>query len=416
MKYLVGEVPHYGLTKKYGSPAFKIGDTLNAILTLQPNGWTKQHEARSYSYYIPSYRNFEKQPLVLIPIPHQKDLEQIAFDITNNKRNSGLTTYDNSGHNHQWLYVNNSNLVYIKTCGTGSSEYVFCFEWDQQNNFSFLLENPYPDFIIDLPADCNIAKKREHFWDLDIDIHQAAQQGLTLLHKAASSLSRAGVQELLKSGVDPNVKDSNGQTPLILAAKAINSKVERSNRECYFYDSEKITQENAADVFRHLLKFGANVNIQDNFGRTVLHYLALQSNIIFVNVLLKKSKKLVTIADNQGKLPLDLALNTGHHKVVEQLRGTSLVGTIVEHRLLRSTIWGTVVKESRDYVWIEELDKMTVSGNIQNGKAVPIEPNPKNSSRKTIIRLKKMDDGTFTQESRYKWSIWDGTPRSYWTD
>lgn len=48
-------------------------------------------------------------------------------------------------------------------------------------------------------------------------INDQDDQGLTLLHHAVKSGSLEGVRELLRAGADPQVRASDGNTPLMLA-------------------------------------------------------------------------------------------------------------------------------------------------------------------------------------------------------
>jgi len=87
---------------------------------------------------------------------------------------------------------------------------------------------------------------------------------------------------VLDCGVDPNVKDKVGETPLHYAA-------ERGH----------------LDVVKLLLEHGADPNVQDNDGWTPLHYAAKKCHVDVARVLLDHGADL-TIRDNKGRIPLDI--------------------------------------------------------------------------------------------------------------
>jgi ankyrin repeat protein len=130
---------------------------------------------------------------------------------------------------------------------------------------------------------------------------------------AAGSGDLAEVKRLvIGCGVDPNIQDKDGETPLHLAA----------------WDGH-------LDVVELLLEHGANPNIQENkygktplhyavsrrlenkFGRTLLHFTVSRRHVDVARVLLDHGAD-PTISDNKGRTPLDYGSDC--EEIIEELR------------------------------------------------------------------------------------------------
>ncbi|RLN11534.1 hypothetical protein C2845_PM09G07960 [Panicum miliaceum] len=103
------------------------------------------------------------------------------------------------------------------------------------------------------------------------------------------------MDKLLDSGVDINLLDKDGFTPL---HKAIIGKKEA--------------------VISHLLRKGANPHVRDRDGATPLHY-AVQAGALQTVKLLIKYKVDVNVADNDGWTPLHLAIQSRNRDIVKVL-------------------------------------------------------------------------------------------------
>ena len=126
-----------------------------------------------------------------------------------------------------------------------------------------------------------------------------AQYGYSPLMFAASGENSGLVKILLKFGSDPNTKDEDGWTPLIIATR----------------------QSNNPEIIETLLANGANVNAKKKDGRTAL-MLAVAArytdNPEIVEILLKNNAD-VNVKDEDGYTPLMLAADVGDAKLITKL-------------------------------------------------------------------------------------------------
>jgi ankyrin repeat protein len=121
---------------------------------------------------------------------------------------------------------------------------------------------------------------------LNVDIHQK-----NLLHDVADAGALLAVKYLLsKGGIDPSKQDIHGRTPLHNAA--ISGYIE---------------------IVKALFDAGANLNIQDNDGRTAVHWCCLTDvqNFEMLRLLGDLGAEL-EISDNAGSLPSDVVVQHGH--------------------------------------------------------------------------------------------------------
>ena len=107
-------------------------------------------------------------------------------------------------------------------------------------------KNPVPMVMPVFPSSNTIPPV---FSPIDPDINIKDKNGLTKLHRA--SLSKERFRNLLKQGADPNIQDPEGKTVLM-----------------------KVAKKGEKDIVLLLLAYGADPNIQDNKGRTALMEIA----------------------------------------------------------------------------------------------------------------------------------------------
>jgi ankyrin repeat protein len=116
----------------------------------------------------------------------------------------------------------------------------------------------------------------------------------TPLHEAARYENLEMVRELIANGADVNAKDHCNSTPLHNAAR-------------YGY----------LEIVRELIANGADVNTKNNYGCTPLHYAAHNGFLETVRELI--SNGAYVIYDNDGNVPLDLAIKMGRTEVAKLL-------------------------------------------------------------------------------------------------
>ena len=126
----------------------------------------------------------------------------------------------------------------------------------------------------------------------DID-RKYVMNGRTALHHA----TRAGTLDmmvlLLDNYANPNIYDDYNMTPLLIAVTSTLIDMERINI---------------------LVKYGADMTVQDSDGRTPLHIAVLRRNIDIIKLLLRLSDnpiKLLNIENHGGYKPLLLAIHNG---------------------------------------------------------------------------------------------------------
>ena len=137
------------------------------------------------------------------------------------------------------------------------------------------------------------------------DINSNSFDGSNLLCLASVSGCVKVVEFLIEKGVDVNVRDNEGKTPLHLAV---------------------IIPGQNTYIAKVLLNKGAEINIQDSEGKTPLHLAVSTSgqSIQIAEMLLNKGAE-VDIQDKEGKTPLDCAISNGREEVIEILTGRILL-------------------------------------------------------------------------------------------
>ena len=122
-------------------------------------------------------------------------------------------------------------------------------------------------------------------------------EGRSLLHFAvASNVQNIAKHLLKKHKADPNVKDSNGQTPLSAAC-----------------------ENGFAEMIALLCQYNADVNLADNEGRTPLHWVAVNADQDSLEVLFQQEGLDFDAQDESGKTSLAYAAYQGHGNVVMRL-------------------------------------------------------------------------------------------------
>jgi len=116
------------------------------------------------------------------------------------------------------------------------------------------------------------------------------------IHWAASDGKIASIRFLLERRQDINAQDSNGCTPVVIAA-----------------------QHNQAGCVIFLVKNGCDLQLRDSNGDTALHWAAYKGHLELVGLLSYLSPETVNVIDYYGQSPLHLSALKGHEEVVEYL-------------------------------------------------------------------------------------------------
>ncbi len=131
------------------------------------------------------------------------------------------------------------------------------------------------------------------------------------------------VNSLLQLGIDPNIQNKSGETPLEVASWNGDADIVRLLLE-YGADPKSgsaltgASIEGHADVVRLLLDHGADPNIQDEGGVASLIYASIEGRADVVRLLLDHGAD-PNIQDEEGMAPLDWASRAGHTEIVRLL-------------------------------------------------------------------------------------------------
>jgi ankyrin repeat protein/beta-lactamase regulating signal transducer with metallopeptidase domain/Tol biopolymer transport system component len=146
--------------------------------------------------------------------------------------------------------------------------------------------------------------------------------GWTALHSAVGTGHQEIAELLIAKGADVNAKTSGGQTPLDVAflrnQPALVKMLAAKGSEI----STLAVAARIGDLARvkTLLERGADINAQDNSGRTALHYAAQDGLKEVVEVLLAKGANVnVGAFGSENKTAADFAMESNHSEIVELL-------------------------------------------------------------------------------------------------
>ena len=152
------------------------------------------------------------------------------------------------------------------------------------------------------------------------------------------------VEKVLVEGADPNEKDTNGALPLILSLRND-------------YDNR---------CFNILLKYGANVNLTDDYNTTALMMAALTGNLIACQELLNRGAD-INAAEKYGDTALIMATINGHLDVVRLLLQNGAAVNAQNNRGATSLIYAT---QHNDYEIVKLLYSHNVNPNLKTSSGL----------------------------------------------
>lgn len=118
---------------------------------------------------------------------------------------------------------------------------------------------------------------------------------------------------LIKHGADINAKDSEGQTPLIISANKLRERIAKMETL-----GLPRFDKSAYHTMGTLLKHKADINAQDDYGRTALMY-TMESGDFNNSYLLLSNGAKKDIKDKNGETAADLAKANGHRMLLIKL-------------------------------------------------------------------------------------------------
>ena len=167
--------------------------------------------------------------------------------------------------------------------------------------------------------------------DAGADIETKDDMGRSPLHWACRSGALAVVKLLVKAGAWVRVTDNFGNTCLMCASSQGHTETVRYlvgledvdlNNKGYYSCSALVSAvcENHADVVKVLIDAGADIEGEDDDGRSPLLIASCVANVEIVKMLVKAGAG-VRVADNEENTCLILAAHCGHTETVRHLVG-----------------------------------------------------------------------------------------------
>ncbi len=198
-----------------------------------------------------------------------------------------------------------------------------------------------------------------------INVNVTNEHGLTPLHLAAYKGYEKIFQLLVKAEADVNVTDEYGFTPLYYAA---------------MYGH--------ADIVEALFNAEAKLDTRDCEGRTVLINQVSKGNLEMVEVLVNAGAD-VDAADDMGAKPLHMAVKNGHVKIVEAL--------VIAGADLTDNDGGTVLD------WAKDRDFFNIKNAIEEGKKklISLYKNHKPADKYQVILKEVQEESSILEQGDF---------------
>lgn len=161
-----------------------------------------------------------------------------------------------------------------------------------------------------------------------------ASKGHTILTHAVYHKHEGVVKTLLAAGVNPDAKNTNGNSPLILAISGGDIAIVTALLEANANPNAQDHLGNPAllcaaangydEIVRELLAREVDPNVQNIDGETSLMWAASRGQLAVVELLLAQEKTNPYLKNNRGKTALMMAQFNGHSDIVEILQKRDL--------------------------------------------------------------------------------------------
>jgi ankyrin repeat protein len=194
-------------------------------------------------------------------------------------------------------------------------------QWKKNDRLDEKIKNV---ILIEAVIDRDIHKVQEYI-QLGIDVNVQDYQGNTPVHFASSLGHKKILKYLIRSKANVNVKNKFNEIPLHMAINLKTVKLlldngsfkdikDKSGETPLFYN----VKSESFDVIKEIVKRGGNVNIVNNDKVGLLHYASSLGNLNLVKFLIE-SKVNTKSKDSQGDTSLHYACAYGYPEVVKEL-------------------------------------------------------------------------------------------------
>jgi|WetSurMetagenome_2_1015567.scaffolds.fasta_scaffold00001_476 ankyrin repeat protein len=145
------------------------------------------------------------------------------------------------------------------------------------------------------------------------EIEAQTQDGATSLIIAVANLRQGAVNTLLSYNADPNKATNSSETPLIIVLRKL---VDLESGEQNIITTAH--EQGCLEIAESLIRYGADIDYQDNHGVTALNYASAYGSFSFVDLLIYYRAD-IDKRDHYGTTPLMSAIWAGYANVADLL-------------------------------------------------------------------------------------------------